>query len=105
MAIDHQLNRDLARIADASSLDVPIGFLVIAALLNVIIRFFIEQGCDRRNDLNRTGLRELQLASVLAHGYVVDTEVQNMALAITDVIAALADAFTPAVVVEFTVEL
>src|SRR5262249_38762012 len=98
LAVDHHLDRHLARVADAAFLQVPAGPGVPARLADGLGRFSrlrLQQRRDVRLDLHLPRLLQAHLAPLQAHAQAVDREVHQVALAVADVAAPLLDALGP----------
>src|SRR5205823_14823751 len=105
VAVDDDFDWHFARFPNARSLDVPVGLFVVRAILDFRIRLFVQARGDARGHVHRAGLRKFQFAAVRAHGQVVDLEIEQVTLAVADIIASFADAFAPVGVIQFAVEL
>ena len=99
LSIDDDFDRDFARLTDARALEMPVRLLRSRRSANRAVGFFTEPRGDARRDASRSQVRRASIrcpASPIAH--VVHFEIDQVARAVADVVAARADAFAPVVV-------
>src|SRR6185436_17155909 len=85
---------------EAGTLEIPIRLLVIAAAANHLIRLFLEQRPDVCRNPHGSRRTKLYFAPALAHLDIVHLEIHQVAFAVGDIIAAVADAVRPIAIVE-----
>ena len=102
-AVDDQLDRHGSRIADAGPLDVPIRLLIEPEPADLFVRLLVEQGGGlhgRFQPLARSGCQHAGSAAVagLADAQARDLEIEQMAMPVAAIAAAVAQAIGPGVV-------
>ena len=95
VAIDDQLDRHFPGAAEARTFQIPVGLFVTTLAADRVVWRFGKASRYQRAHANLSRLRQPHLAAAGPDVTIVDAKVEEVALAVGDVGAAIANAFGP----------